>query len=357
MQPLTLCPERELTEYNQLNTEQLFKLYDLLHFIYPAKMERLAPVLDTIKRNWDKALKLNFPLFMVSSIRQNADNILSTVTVWQHLNSGVIGQHLASNSPVGSRIIFLNVLEKIIQNQHSGFFDSFHIYYRPQNKYSSRVFEAISLKAGKKLSELVAYNYYEVPFLKYCDNNSMEVIEINGSDADFISFVMQQRSELFIKGQELNDDDINLKELDKKFNRQGLKRTRKIFVAKSVRDQKIYGAIIINQSSLGFNFSFFENSSELILCKYANPDFLLLSAQALLLKASQLNSISPLQWLPVLIDPLHAEIIENLNGTFLRNYNLFIILKGGYEIWYDHIDQLTNSVYQRFINNAYAQSI
>src|SRR4051794_25309203 len=133
MQSLTLTLDTELIEHNQLNAEQLFNLYDLLHFIYPAKMERLTPVLDVIKRNWDIALKLNFPLFMVSSIRQNADNIISTATVWRHLNAGVIGQHLASNKPVGSRIIFLEVLEKIIQNEHSGFFDSFHIYYRPQN--------------------------------------------------------------------------------------------------------------------------------------------------------------------------------------------------------------------------------
>jgi len=119
---------------------------------------------------------------------------------------------------------------------------------------------------------------------------------------------------------------------------------------------RISCAIIINQSSLGLNFSFFENSSELILCKKSNPEFLLPVARRLLYKASQLSLLSPLQWLPVLSEPVHDEIIAKLNGQLTRNYNLFILLKGGYECWYEHADQLTNSVFQRFINNSYEKN-
>jgi len=111
--------------------------------------------------------------------------------------------------------------------------------------------------------------------------------------------------------------------------------------------------IIINQSSLGLNFSFFENSSELILNKKADPGFLSQVAHGLLYRASQLSQTSPLQWLPVLIVPAQSEILEKLNGRLTRNYNLFIMMKGGYEAWYEHVDQLTRSVFERFINNSY----
>jgi hypothetical protein len=60
--------------------------------------------------------------------------------------------------------------------------------------------------------------------------------------------------------------------------------------------------------------------------------------------------------MPVLVDPIHSPIIEKLNGKVTRNYNLFIMLKGGYEIWYDQVDQLTNTVFQRFISNTYEKS-
>jgi hypothetical protein len=354
MQTLTLNLENELIELNVQTTEQLFELYNSLHFIYPAKMGLLNPVLNTVKRNWDKALTLNFPLFCASTVAQNRNNIIATGGLWQYLDKGVIGQHLASNHPVGSRIIFLGMIDKIIEGQNTFPINSFQVYYRPQNKYSGRAFEPVSLKVGKELSAVIPYNYFEVPFLKHNGSNSIEITEITTSnDRDFIDFLSMQKGEVFIKAQELDTDDINLITLNNRFKRYGLKRTRRIFAARHCNNNSIYGVIIINQSSLGFNFSFFENSSELILNKNADPARLLQAAQSLLYKASELNLLSPLQWLPVLTEPAHTEIIEKLGGKLTRSYNLFMLLKGGYETWYEHTDQLTNAVFQRFITNTY----
>ena len=343
--------ENDLIEESVQNSKQLFELYRSLHFIYPAKMERLAPVFDIVQNNWEKAMKCSFPLFWVLTVPKNRYNIISTGATWRYLNSGMIAQHLASNHPVGSRMTFLGTLNKIIETQDNESINSYQVYYRPQNKYSSRVFEPVSLKAGNELSAIIPYNYHELPFLQNDGENEVYIVEINnGNTRDFIHFLHIQKGELFVKAQELESDDINLAKLNSKFNSYGLKRTRRVFVARS--NNKIYGVIIVNQSSLGLNFSFFENSCELILCKDGDAEFLTRVARKLLYKASRINMYSPLQWLPVLTDPVHSPIIESLNGTLTRNYNLFIMLKGGYEIWYDYVDQLTNSVYQRFINNS-----
>jgi hypothetical protein len=40
----------------------------------------------------------------------------------------MIAQHLASNNPVGSRIIFLGMLNEVIENQHKGFLESCQIF-------------------------------------------------------------------------------------------------------------------------------------------------------------------------------------------------------------------------------------
>jgi len=353
MQTTNLNLENDLTEESVRDSKQLFELYRSLHFIYPAKMERLAPVFDIVQKNWEKAMKCSFPLFWVSTVPKNRHNIISTGATWRYVNSGMIAQHLASNHPVGSRMTFLGMLNKVIENQDTESINSYQIYYRPQNKYSSRVFEPLSIKAGQELSAIIPYNYYEVPFLQNDDDNEVDIVEINnGNTRDFINFLQVQKGKIFVKAQELEGDDINLIKLNNKFNSYGLKRMRRVLVARSAKDNKIYGVIIVNQSSLGLNFSFFENSSELILCKEASPEFLTRVARKLLYKASRINIYSPLQWLPVLTDPVHSPIIESLNGTLTRNYNLFIMLKGGYEIWYDYVDQLTNSVYQRFINHS-----
>lgn len=354
MQTQTLHSENELLEHNVKSTEQLFKLYNALNFIYPAKMEKLNAVFDLVKQTWQKAIQLNFPLFWVSTTNENACNIMATGTSWQYLNNGMIAQHLASNNPVGSRIIFLGMLNRVMENQHTGLVNSYQIYYRPQNKYSSRVFDPLPFKAGKNLCEIIPYNYFEVPFLKIDCKDNIEVVEItNGDNPEFINFLAEQRGAVFIKSQELESDDINLEELNAKFKKNGLKRTRRIFAAKRYTNNKVYGVIVVNQSSIGLNFSFFENSCELILCKKTNLHFLLKIAHTLLFRASQIIAMSPLKFLPALTDPVHTAIVEQLNGKLTRNYNLFMMLKGGYEAWYDHVDQLTGSVFQRFINHSY----
>ena len=353
-----ILTERILSEENAHSVGQLFEIYNSLHFIYAAKMEKLAPVFDTVKQNWAKAVKQSFPLFSTISVRENYKNIVATTTQWQYLNNGLIGQHLASNNPVGSRIVFLASLDRMIKEQHKGCVESYQIYYRPQNKYSSRMFGGVSVTMGKELSEIIPYNYFEVPFLQYTQTKDVEVVEINNSnDTGFINFIETEKGQLFIKAQELDSCDINLTALNERFKKCGLKRTRKIFAAKRSSDSSICGVIIINQSSLGLNFSFFENSSDLILGKGLCPILLLQAAQALLYKASQLNLQSPLTFLPVLTDPLHTSIIESLQGKLTRNYNLFMMLRGGYKGWYNYIDELTKPVYQRFILNNYEKSI
>lgn len=340
--------EDEFIQYNSLSTDQLFEIYKLLHFIYPAKMEHLSPVFLTVKENWEKAMKLNFPLFWVSTVKNNQDNIISTGTAWQYFNRGMIAQHLCSNHPVGSRMIFLGMLNKIINNQHTGFIESYQVFYQPQNKYSSKLFESQSLKAGREFSDIIPYHYLEVPFINSECPGNIQLSEINGYDPDFISFMTSQRSEIFLQSQELNEGDITLQNLNERLKLHGLKRTRRIFIARTNGSRKIYGAIVINDSSLGLNFSFFENSCELILCKETNLALLLNIARKLLSKATQIHAASALSYLPVLINPIHARLIEELDGKVTRNYNLFIMLKGGYKKCYEQVDQLTYQIFKRY---------
>jgi hypothetical protein len=102
------------------------------------------------------------------------------------------------------------------------------------------------------------------------------------------------RGELYFKAQELGTDDITLKELNYKFGLNGLTRKRKIFVATGRNGINISGVIIINQSSLGLNFSFLKNCCELILSHDITATDLLHIANALLRKAFDIVNDSPL---------------------------------------------------------------
>jgi hypothetical protein len=349
--------ENEYIEYNQLSIDQLMGLYESLHFIYPQKRERLNPVFSIIKENWTKALQSNFPLFWVGTIIQNKQNIVSSGTSWQYLNKGMLAQHLASNHPIGSRIIFLGMLNRVIENQHGGFIESYQIYYRPQNKFSARMFEPLSIRLGKDLSQIVPYNYCEVPLIKEFKAENVEVSEVNDTNQrSFLKFLKIERGEVYIKAQELDSADITLERLNEKFAIKGLHRKRRIFIACSKKDGQVYGSIIVNQGSLGLNFSFLENSSELILSE-APENYLLQVAGLLLLKASNIFPHFSLNYLPVLVNPAHSQIVDKLKGKVTRDYNLFIVLRGGYETWYEYVDNLTSAVFQRFLDHSYEQTI
>ena len=62
MQTDQLNLEQELFYQSDQDSKQLFDLYRSLHFIYPAKMEKLNPVFNIVEENWEKATKLDFPL-------------------------------------------------------------------------------------------------------------------------------------------------------------------------------------------------------------------------------------------------------------------------------------------------------
>ena len=120
--------ENEFIEHNQISVDELFELYVSLHFIYPEKQERLQAVVNIVKDNWAKAMKLGFPLFWVTTVKQNNGNIVASGTSWQYFNRGMIAEHLTSNHPIGSRIIFLGMLNKGIENQANGYLDSYHLF-------------------------------------------------------------------------------------------------------------------------------------------------------------------------------------------------------------------------------------
>ena len=79
---------------------------------------------------------------------------------------------------------------------------------------------------------------------------------------------------------------------------------------------------------------------------------LLQIAHKLLFRASEIHALSPLKHIPVLTDPGYSALLEELNGKITRNYNLFIMLKGGYERYYEEVEELTNSIFQRFTNKS-----
>lgn len=335
--------------------EKLLEVYKELHFIYPAKTAKLEPLMDRVRRSWRSALKLHFPQFSTTVVKSVCSPATATVTVWRCLNRGMIGQHLASNHPLASREVLLSVLDDVISMQDECSIDSFQIYYRPDNKYPSRMFRMASEAAGAAYSILQPYDYFQLPPVRYT-SGELDVVRADaGNRSEWLGFLRNCRPDVFIKGQELDTEDFGLNELDTELAKRHLYRRRKIFFARNRADRHVCGVVIQNTAPIGLNFSLLENAIEMVLDPHACDAQLEETAKSLLGAIESPNSLIDGGGHYALTDPYHRAIFGKLSGQWIRNYHLFMILKGGYENWYESVKELTQAVYVRCLENKMAK--
>lgn len=331
--------------------ETLLQVYNDLHFIYPAKIEKLAPVLDRVKKNWENALQLGFPEFCSTVVKSGSPNNAATVTVWRYLNRGMIGQHLASGHPLASREVLLSVLGRVIAKQDECKIDSFQIFYRPENKYPNRMFRMVAELAGERLSAIQGYDYFHLPASDF-RSESLEILEASEANRDsWFDFLRSCRSATFINVQELDGSDIELTTLNARLKEKNLYRGRKLLFARRRADNVVCGMVIINMAPVGLNFSFLENAAELILDNAHDDAETEETAKALLSATSSVASIVAGTGYFVLTDPVDSALYKRLGGEWIRSYHLFMIVKAGYHLWYNCIEALTNAVFERRLQN------
>lgn len=327
--------------------ETLLQVYHDLHFIYPAKIEKLAPVLETVRKNWAYALQLKFPEFCSTVVKSDSGHCAATVTVWRYLNNGMIGQHLASSHPLASREVLLSVLGQVIAKQDECNIDSFQIFYRPENKYPNRMFRMVAEAAGERLSAIQGYDYFHLPAGDF-QSGSIETLEAGETNRDiWMNFLRRCRSATFIKVQELDAADIELSSLNAQMQAAHLYRGRKLIFARRRTDNAVCGMLIKNIGPAGLNFSFLENAAELILDPSGDDAQREETAKALLGALGSGATTGDF----VLADPVDRSLCEKLGGEWIRSYHLFMILKAGFNIWYDCIGELTNAVFERRLQN------
>ena len=78
---------------NAISVDELFRKYEQAGFLYPAKMQRLAPFMDLVRDNWKRAFRSGDALLYVVSIEQQ-DGAWALLSSWRSTNGGWNMQHL-----------------------------------------------------------------------------------------------------------------------------------------------------------------------------------------------------------------------------------------------------------------------
>jgi hypothetical protein len=323
-------------DVNALSINQLFALYERTGFLYPGKAARLTPHLGQVRENWRRMLRGGESLLYVISAGSDKSGRAS-IAVWRTTHHGWMSQHLVSeNNPLGSRAVMLAGTAASILR---GMDESYQNWFRPENRFPSRVFGSMVQTIGTSLSSVQQHMYFALSRkLPLPSAGGIQVVPYDPSHKEALcEFARASRGQIYVTAEELALD-VELKAVDELYRNVGLRRTRQVWLAYPQGKNEPIGAAIAYRGPLGANFSYLENRCDLLLHpKIADSDVSevvvgLLGAASTAYQDFEIGAI------PVIADALASVVLIQLGAEYLRDYCQGIWLKDGNLRFYRHID-------------------
>jgi hypothetical protein len=332
-------------EVNALSINQLFALYERTGFLYPGKAARLTPHLGQVRENWRRMLRGGESLLYVLTSGDEREGRAS-IAVWRTTYRGWMSQHLVSeHNPLGSRAVMLAGTAASILR---GADESYQNWFRPENRFPSRVFGSMVQTIGKTLSSVQRHLYFALPRgLSLSEAEGVRVVPYDPSHKEALAaLAYASRGHVYVTAEELLAD-VELEAVNELYCSVGLRRTRRVWLAYQGRKNEPVGAAIAYRGPLGANFSYLENRCDLLVHP-AVADFDVPGVASSLLKAAAVAYQGfELAAIPVIADPIASSALIELGAEYLRDYCQGIWLKDGNLRFYRHIESFYSKVIER----------
>jgi hypothetical protein len=320
---------------NALDPEELFDRYAEAGFLYPAKRERIAPFLPQIVDNWRRALRAGELIHWVATSERPETGGWASISSWRSTHSGWNTQHLVSiGDPLGTRAVLLGGQAVRIRD---GFDRSHQSWFRPDNRFPRRVFGTIDAGVGAEHATVIPQTLLaiEVAAAARLESDVRTSRQIERWQADLDGLAAAARGSVYVTGEELDCDDLELDAVDQLYRHVGLRRYRRIWLAWHRDD--LLGAAIVWRGPLGFNFSFLENRCDLLLEPMVAPERAGAVVRALLCAAASSYEDFPLGQIPLAVRDGEVPHVVDAGAQFVREYTQSIWLQPGFEAMYAHM--------------------
>lgn len=331
---------------NAISPEELFDFYAQAGFLYPAKMEKLSPFLPIVKENWRKGLRGGELILYCVTKEPRSANEWATITAWRTTNQGWHSQHLVSlGNPMCSRAVMLAPQAMRLHDWRDG---SYQNWFRPENRFPAKVFGTLTETIGDGHSVVRTLNLLALPKSVSMSNGKSALISAerrNGKTSGLYELAERARGRVFAIAEELGEEDVLLDALDQLYDRVGLRRYRRIWLASKPGDDLPLGAALVYRGPLGFNFSFLENRCDLILSPNLPESELPDVALPLLAAAVTAYEDFTPGAIPLVADDRVVPFLERLGARFIRQYCQSIWLRNGFLGWYRHVEKF----YERIV--------
>src|SRR5437764_4340101 len=214
-------------EVNALSVSEVFALYERTGFLYPDKAARLLPHLEQVRENWRRMLRGGNSLLYVLTAGDNKRGRAS-IAVWRTTHYGWTSQHLVSeNNPIASRAVMLAGTAASILR---GVDESHQNWFRPENRFPSRVFGSMVRTIGTSLSSVQQHMYFALSRkLPLPSAGGIRVVLYDPSHKEALcEFAHASRGQIYATAEELAHD-VELKEVDELYRNVGLRSTRRVW--------------------------------------------------------------------------------------------------------------------------------
>jgi len=337
-------------EVNALSVSEIFELYERTGFLYPDKAARLLPHLEQVRENWRRMLRGGDSLLYVLTAGDKKSGRAS-IAVWRTTHYGWTSQHpVSENNPVASRAVMLAGTAASILR---GVDESHQNWFRPENRFPSRVFGSMVQTIGQSLSSVQRHMYFALPRNSSLPSGGrVRIVPYDPSHEEALSLIASvARGSIYVAAEQLTTDP-ELTEVDQLYREVGLRRTRRVWLAyREYKDEPI-GAAIAYRGPLGLNFSYIENRCDLLLHPTL-PEADAVDVVASLLRASSsAYEDFELDAIPVIAEEIAAPALLQLGAEFLRHYCQGAWLQEGQLRCYRHVEGFYSRILARVEKHA-----
>jgi len=316
-------------EPSPLAISELFEQYRRSGFLYPAKLDRLAPVLPLIEANWKAACGANHDLMRVMVFGNPARGPFGSIASWQSSAGSWVDQHLVAKGGVAAEIgCSMGWLHAEEGHKAAQF------WYRPTNPFPERVLGETTRGVDAQNMALAdfAYAAFDRTSIDGDRGAKFRAAMMSTTDAAGVASLLASWTDPAAVEADAIRVDPQLEAMDVLYRSAGLRRYRRIVSGFGRSTSEPLAFMIVYRGPLGLNFSFLENRTELYFSPSIGPDAQAL-ARLLLAHASSYYDDFELPWIPVVVPERQREYAERVGLRVLRTYRRSVLVGAGIAGW------------------------
>jgi hypothetical protein len=331
---------------NDIDVVELFGRYSDAGFLSMDKLEHLVPHIPKVLDNWKRAMRADPPLMEVISHEDAPKGSFASISRWQTTNGGGHSQHLISyGNPLGTRAVML-ARQAVGINERGRRAEQ--AWFQPSNRFSNRVFGAVVSAVGPELGCVRTSSFMVLPVHETNwksaappPRTALRVERVkNGQGEGLGEFAARHAGAIWAQAEELSEDDHELDAIDQQYQRVGLRRYRRAFIAYRSGSSSPVAVALVYRGPMGFNFSFVENRCELIVPPELPEREATDAIAALLAEAVDEYRDFEAGCIPLVVDDRLASVANALLGArIFRRYSQAIWLSGGFTPMYRHLER------------------